>query len=153
MNRAHRVGLRLAGVAVAAILLCSRVNGMQVKSPASPAAPQTAAPAQEEPAQQDEDQNPFMPEPAGPLPAGMTGSDANDPRANLTPGLYDAGETSMGLKPIFSAKEPWRSVKSSLAGSTKRGSPSMASGSTVSCHLLKGMPLYFTGAMASLLWA
>jgi len=106
MNRFHRVGLRLAGVVVAAILLCSRVNGMQVKSPASPAAPQTAAPAQEEPAQQDEDQNPFMPEPAGPLPAGMTGSDANDPRANLTPGLYDAGETSMGLKHVLMLKKP-----------------------------------------------
>jgi hypothetical protein len=106
MNRAHRVGLRLACVIVAAILLCSRVNGMQVKSPASPPAPQTVAPAQEEPAQQDEDQNPFVPEPAGPLPAGMTGSDVNDPRANLTPGLYDAGETSMGLKHVLLFKKP-----------------------------------------------
>ena len=106
MNRVHRVAFRLAGMAVAALLLCSRVSGMQVKSPASPPAPQTAAPAQEEPTQQEDDQNPFAPEPAGPLPAGMTGSDVNDPRANLTPGLYNAGETSMGLKHVLLLKKP-----------------------------------------------
>src|SRR5206468_5098432 len=37
------------------------------------------------------DENPFAPKPAPPLPPGMTGSDPSDPRANLTPGLYDAG--------------------------------------------------------------
>jgi hypothetical protein len=36
----------------------------------------------------------------------MTGSDANDPRAKLSPGLYDAGETSMGLKHIMLLKKP-----------------------------------------------
>jgi hypothetical protein len=36
----------------------------------------------------------------------MTGSDANDPRAKLTPGVYDAGETSMGLKHITLLKKP-----------------------------------------------
>src|SRR5689334_7076173 len=41
-----------------------------------------------------------------PMPAGMTGSDANDPRAKLTPGVYDAGETSMGLKHIELLKKP-----------------------------------------------
>src|SRR5438477_5307188 len=46
----------------------------------------------------DEEENPFAPQPAVPLPAGMTGSDVNDPRFKLTPGLYDAGESSMGLK-------------------------------------------------------
>ena len=50
--------------------------------------------------------NPFAPEPAAPLPAGMTGSDANDPRAKLSPGVYDAGETSMGLKHITLLKKP-----------------------------------------------
>jgi hypothetical protein len=34
------------------------------------------------------------------LPPGMKGSDANDPRAKLTAGLYDAGETANGLKHI-----------------------------------------------------
>ena len=36
----------------------------------------------------------------------MTGSDANDPRAKLTPGLYDAGETSMGIKHLMLVKKP-----------------------------------------------
>lgn len=44
--------------------------------------------------------------PAPALPAGMTGSDANDPRAKLTPGLYDAGEASMGLKHLMLPKKP-----------------------------------------------
>lgn len=51
-------------------------------------------------------ENPFAPQPAPPLPTGMTGSDANDPRAKLTPGMYDAGETSMGLKHITLVKKP-----------------------------------------------
>jgi len=50
--------------------------------------------------------NPFAPQPAPPLPAGMTGSDTNDPRAKLSPGVYDAGETSMGLKHITLLKKP-----------------------------------------------
>jgi hypothetical protein len=45
-------------------------------------------------------------EPAPPLPPGMTGSDANDPRAKLTPGLFDAGETAMGIKHILLLKKP-----------------------------------------------
>jgi hypothetical protein len=53
-----------------------------------------------------EPENPFAPQPAPPLPAGMTGSDVNDPRAKLTPGFYDAGETSMGLKHITLLKKP-----------------------------------------------
>ena len=36
----------------------------------------------------------------------MTGSDANDPRFKLTPGLYDAGETSMGMKHLLLLKKP-----------------------------------------------
>ena len=51
-------------------------------------------------------QNPFAPQPAPPLPAGMTGSDANDPRAKLTPGVDNAGETSMGMKHITLLKKP-----------------------------------------------
>jgi hypothetical protein len=50
--------------------------------------------------------NPFALESAPPLPAGMTGSDANDPRAKLTPGLYDAGETAMGMKHLMLFKKP-----------------------------------------------
>lgn len=40
------------------------------------------------------------------LPPGMTGSDVSDPRAKLTPGLYDAGETAMGLKHLLLLKKP-----------------------------------------------
>lgn len=45
-------------------------------------------------------------EPAPALPAGMTGSNADDPRAKLAPGLYDAGETSMGMKHLMLFKKP-----------------------------------------------
>src|SRR5215469_3784895 len=50
--------------------------------------------------------NPFVPAPAKPLPPGMTGSNVNDPRSNLTPGLYDAGETAMGIKHVVLLKKP-----------------------------------------------
>ena len=50
--------------------------------------------------------NPFAPVPAPPLPAGMTGSDANDPRAKLKPGMYDAGEAASGLKLLKMMKKP-----------------------------------------------
>jgi len=50
--------------------------------------------------------NPFGLESAPPLPAGMTGSDASDPRFKLTPGMYDAGETSRGLKHLTLLKKP-----------------------------------------------
>ncbi len=45
-------------------------------------------------------------EKAPPLPAGMTGSDTGDPRAKLSPGLYDAGEISVGLKHLALLKKP-----------------------------------------------
>lgn len=51
-------------------------------------------------------QDPFAPEKAPPLPAGMTGSDTSDPRAKLKPGVYDAGETALGLKHISLLKKP-----------------------------------------------
>lgn len=40
------------------------------------------------------------------LPAGMTGSNINDPRFKLSPGLYDAGEAAMGIKNIMLLKKP-----------------------------------------------
>jgi hypothetical protein len=72
------------------------------QGPANPA-PSTGAAPQKEP---EADENPFAPEPAQPLPAGMTGSDVNDPRYKLKPGLYDAGEVSMGLKHLLLFKKP-----------------------------------------------
>ena len=51
-------------------------------------------------------ENPSMPQPAPTLPPGMTGSDTSDPRYKLSPGLYDAGETSMGIKHLTLLKKP-----------------------------------------------
>jgi hypothetical protein len=36
----------------------------------------------------------------------MTGADVNDPRFKLTPGMYDAGEASMGMKHLLLLKKP-----------------------------------------------
>ena len=93
INRVHRAALRLA---VAAIVWCSSVSGMWAQTPTPPPAKESA----------EEEENPFQPQPPPTLPAGATGSDANDPRAKLTPGLYDAGETSMGIKHLVLVKKP-----------------------------------------------
>jgi hypothetical protein len=50
--------------------------------------------------------NPFAPEPAPKLPPGMTGSNSSDPRAKLKPGMYDAGETAMGLRHVTLVRKP-----------------------------------------------
>ena len=97
MNRGPSVAFR---VAVAAIILCSGVSRMQAQTPAAP------PPAQDTGKMPEPDDNPFAPKPAPPLPAGMTGSDVNDPRYKLTPGLYDAGEAAMGLKHVLLLKKP-----------------------------------------------
>ena len=47
-----------------------------------------------------------MLESAPPLPNGMTGSDANDPRAKLAPGMTGAGEAAMGMKHLALIKKP-----------------------------------------------
>jgi hypothetical protein len=83
---------------------------MQAQTPATPPQaqkPEAAAPSQK-PAEGDaeEEENPFAPQPAPTLPPGMTGSDANDPRAKLKPGLYDAGEASLGIKHLLLLKKP-----------------------------------------------
>jgi hypothetical protein len=104
MNRVPNLAFRLA---VIAILLCSSASRMCAQTPAQalgtpPAGPQSAK-APEPPK---EEENPFAVKPAPPLPPGMTGSDASDPRFSLTPGLYDAGETSMGIKHLLLLKKP-----------------------------------------------
>jgi hypothetical protein len=109
----------MPGVAVrvvaAAIILCFGVSRMQAQTAATPPAAHESAKAPEnketkaaKDAKEDEDDkdDPFAPEPAPMLPPGMTGSDANDPRAKLTPGLYDAGEVSMGIKHLALLKKP-----------------------------------------------
>ena len=104
MNRVHRVALRLAGLAVTGIFLCSGVSAMQAEPPAQTTPPATSAPTPAKAPQADE--NPFAAQPAPPLPAGMTGSDANDPRYKLSPGMYDAGELAMGMKHLLLLKKP-----------------------------------------------
>ncbi len=114
MNRLPSIALR---VAAAAFILCFGVSRMPAQEPATPPAAQTPATAThaQEPADvgkdgkekdEEEDRNPFAPEPAPALPAGMNGSDASDPRAKLTPGLYDAGETAMGIKHVVLINKP-----------------------------------------------
>lgn len=41
-----------------------------------------------------------------PLPPGMKGSDPSDPRAKLSPGLFDAGEIANGIKHVALLKKP-----------------------------------------------
>src|SRR5256714_2438541 len=94
MNYARRFSFRLL---IAFVVLCSCFAAKTLaQTPTPTPTPTPAAP----PA------NPFAPQPAPPLPQGMTGSDANDPRAKLSPGLYDAGETSMGIEHLLLLKKP-----------------------------------------------
>src|SRR5258705_9980081 len=116
MNQVSSVAFR---VAVAAMFLCSGVSRIRAQAPA--AAPPTEGAVKQdsskegevkpggnkdEKGDEEENENPFAPQPAAALPAGMTGSDVSDPRFKLTPGMYDAGETSMGLKHLQLAKKP-----------------------------------------------
>ena len=104
MNRFPSLACRAA---LAALILFSAVSRVHAQGSTPPPAAQQPAPdAAKTPAPDAEDSNPFAPSPAPPLPAGMTGSDVNDPRYKLTPGLYDAGETSMGLKHLQLLKKP-----------------------------------------------
>ncbi len=100
MNRVSGVAFRAVGATIALFFGVSR---MQAQEPPKPPPAQQADKEKED---EDEDENPFAPEPAPTLPPGMTGSDANDPRAKLTPGLYDAGEASMGIKHLMLLKKP-----------------------------------------------
>ena len=87
----------------------TRAQNAPAATPSQEQAQKTASPASDKDSPKkdsDDDGNPFAPEPAPPLPPGMTGSDANDPRATLTPGLYDAGEAAMGIKHLELVKKP-----------------------------------------------
>ena len=114
MNRVPSLTFR---VVLAGILFCAGVHRMNAQGPAtSPPPKQDSAkqePGKDQPAndaakeEKGEDEgNPFAPQPAPTLPPGMTGSDVSDPRFKLTPGLYDAGETSMGMKHVILVKKP-----------------------------------------------
>ena len=96
MNRLPGFAFRALG---AAIFLWFSVGRTQAQAPPNPPPAQQAD-------DDDEDENPFAPQPAPALPAGMTGSDANDPRVKLKPGLYDAGEASLGVQHLLLLKKP-----------------------------------------------
>jgi hypothetical protein len=106
---------RLTSLTMKALLCAALLGTGGVRLDAQNPAPSTP-PAAQKPAdankdadknkEDDEDENPFAPEPAPALPPGMKGSDASDPRAKLTPGLYDAGETSKGMKHLALIKKP-----------------------------------------------
>jgi hypothetical protein len=107
MNRVHTMAFSLL---VASLLFCScfatRIQA-QTSSPSPSSSPQESAkPSETKPTNQEAEKNPFAPEPAAPLPAGMTGSDDNDARAKLAPGMYDAAEASLGLKHVMLIKKP-----------------------------------------------
>jgi hypothetical protein len=113
MSRMPGLAFRVLGAAL--ILFFGVSRGQAQAPPATPPPSQDHAKeqAKEDPKKHadaddddDEDDNPFAPKPAPTLPPGMTGSDANDPRARLTPGIYDAGETFMGIKHLALLKKP-----------------------------------------------
>ncbi|HKN83319.1 MAG TPA: hypothetical protein VJW17_07780, partial [Pyrinomonadaceae bacterium] len=97
MNRVQAIVLHLS---VAVIVLCTCVVARTCAQTASP----SPSPSPESIKEQQAD--PFAPEPPDPLPPGMTGSETNDPRAHLTPGIYNAGETAMGIKHLLLLKKP-----------------------------------------------
>jgi hypothetical protein len=98
MNRELHVAFPAA---VLAIILGSGISSPEARAQRPLTGPRPAAPS-EQPA----DDNPFAPEPAPTLLPGMTGSDVGDPRAALTPGLYDAGEAAMGIRHVMLFRKP-----------------------------------------------
>jgi hypothetical protein len=94
-SRVNRWGIA-AGLAM--VVLSLGVAAMRAQEPAAAPDAAKAKPAAEP--------DPFAPEPAPVLPPGMTGSDVNDPRYKLKPGLYDAGVAAMGMKHVKFLEKP-----------------------------------------------
>ncbi|MFL6228126.1 MAG: LVIVD repeat-containing protein [Pyrinomonadaceae bacterium] len=103
MKRVPTVAFRLL---TASFVLCTCLAVKTLAQTPSPSPPPVPAPSPESKPADPAEGNPFAPQPAPPLPAGMTGSDASDPRAKLTPGMYDAGETSKGMKHLLLLPKP-----------------------------------------------
>nr|MDQ3816475.1 hypothetical protein [Acidobacteriota bacterium] len=97
MNRVRRLAFRLF---IVSFISGSCFAAKMFAQTASPSPAPSAAPSSPQNA------NPFAPQPAPPLPAGMTGSNADDPRAKLAPGMYDAGEAASGLRHVALLPKP-----------------------------------------------
>ena len=113
MKLLETLGKGLPLTAVTAIALYAGAGLLQAQDQKPADTPSAQTPANSAPAQAgenkkapDEEMDEFAPKPAPPLPPGMTGSDVNDPRSKLKPGLYDAGEIGMGLKHVTFLKKP-----------------------------------------------
>jgi hypothetical protein len=103
----NRTDTKTFPLLLASLLFClCFATRIQAQTPTPSPSPESAKPAETKQTNKEEEKNPFAPEPAPPLPAGMTGSEANDPRAKLAPGMYDAAETSLGLKHVVLIKKP-----------------------------------------------
>ena len=110
MNRLPSLARFVVWIALISCLAVNRIHAQEAQ-PAPPSQDQAQKPATP-PSDKDakdakgEEENPFAPEPAPALPPGMSGSDVNDPRFKLGAGLYDAGETAMGLQHLGLVKKP-----------------------------------------------
>jgi hypothetical protein len=107
MNRLPNLALRVAMAAIFLFSIWGRAQAPAASpSPAAAASPAPSASPAAKNGDDDDANNPFAPEPAPALPPGMTGSNVDDPRAKLSPGLYDAGEAAMGIKHLELVKKP-----------------------------------------------
>ena len=122
MNRLPRLALCLGWIALTFSLVVNRTLAQdapaatppqgQMENPANPPSDKDAKDSDKDAKDKDakktdgEERDPFAPEPAPALPPGMMGSDTNDPRYKLTPGLYDAGESAMGIEHLLLVKKP-----------------------------------------------
>jgi hypothetical protein len=104
MNRVHITAFRFL-ITSLALCSCFAITTFAQNASPSPSPSQDPTKKPDSPPAAQE-QNPFAPEQPKPLPPGMTGSDVNDPRAKLTPGVWDAGEAAMGIKHLQLVKKP-----------------------------------------------
>jgi hypothetical protein len=103
MNRVHPFAFRLL---TASLILCSCLAATTLAQTASPSPQPSPAKSPASKADGQDGGGASGLETAPPLPAGMKGSDADDPRAKLSPGLYDAGEAASGIKHVLFLKKP-----------------------------------------------
>ena len=100
------IQVKSVAAVVAAVVFCSGVVSLQAQTPQT-GSPAPATQASHKPAQAaDDEDDAWGVQPAPPLPPGMKGSNTNDPRYTLKPGMYDAGEAAFGMKHLAFVKKP-----------------------------------------------